>query len=93
MTPDSYGTHPFAGSLPYLDLNKYLSNVKIEAFNPHRPTAGHTWQGTFDWKGRRYLYDYYRASYAVFDITDPHNITTIGQKTLAPTTVTSARSP
>nr|WP_316642065.1 hypothetical protein [uncultured Roseateles sp.] len=80
MTPDSYGPHPVDGSLPYLDQNQYLKNVKIEGFFPFVAGTGHSWQASFDWKGRRYLYDYYTNQYNVFDITDPHNTQLVARK-------------
>jgi hypothetical protein len=80
MTPDSYGPQPFEGSLPYLDQNQYLKNVKVEAFYPFIAGTGHTWQTTFEWKGRLYMYHYYRWFYAVFDITDPRQAKFIVRK-------------
>lgn len=57
-TPDNEGPQPFNGSLPYLDQNQYINNMKVEAFYPYVAGWGHSWQATFDWQGRRYLYDY-----------------------------------
>lgn len=42
--PDAYGAHPVEGSLPYLDLNQYAKNVKVENFLPYVAGAGHSWQ-------------------------------------------------
>ncbi|MGN7399581.1 LVIVD repeat-containing protein [Cytobacillus praedii] len=82
MTPDpGEGPHPFEGSLPYLDLNQYSKNMKVEAFYPYVVGWGHSWQATFDWKGRRYLYDYETDMYNVFDITDPKKAKRIARKT------------
>lgn len=80
MTPDAYGAHPVEGSLPYLDLNTYAKNFKQEAFYPFVAGAGHSWQATFDWQGRRYLYDYEIWEYNVFDITDPRDVKLVAQK-------------
>lgn len=70
-TPDNEGPQPFEGSLPYLDQNQYLKNMKIEGFYPYVAGWGHSWQATFDLNGRRYLYDYETTMYNVYDITDP----------------------
>ncbi|WP_077035771.1 LVIVD repeat-containing protein [Pelomonas sp. KK5] len=79
-TPDAYGAHPVPGSLPYLDMNTYAKGFKQEAFYPYVAGAGHSWQATFDWQGRRYLYDYEIWQYNVFDITDPHDVKLVGKK-------------
>lgn len=80
MTPDAYGAHPFDGSLSYLDQNTYARNFKQEAFYPFVAGAGHSWQASFDWQGRRYLYDYETWHYNVFDITDPRDVKLVGKK-------------
>lgn len=79
-TPDNEGPQPFNGSLPYLDQNQYIKNMKVEAFYPYVAGWGHSWQATFDWQGRRYLYDYETTMYNVFDITDPRNTKRIAYK-------------
>ncbi|KQV80858.1 hypothetical protein ASD15_13225 [Massilia sp. Root351] len=81
MTPDVYGAHPVAGSLSYLDQNQYAKNVKLEGFIPEVAGAGHSWQATLDWEGRRYLYDYETWMYNLFDITDPKNVKVVQKKT------------
>jgi len=73
LMPDNEGPQPFNGSLPYLDLNQYSKNVKVEAFYPYVAGYGHSWQTSFDLDGRRYLYDYETNQYNLFDITDPKN--------------------
>lgn len=80
MAPDAYGAHPVEGSLPYLDQNQYIKNVKVEGFIPYVAGAGHSWQASFDLDGKRYLYDYETWMYNLFDITDPHNVKVIQQK-------------
>ena len=80
MAPDAFGAHPVDGSLTYLDQNQYLKNVKIEGFVPYVAGAGHSWQASFDFEGRRYLYDYETWMYNLFDITDPHDVKVIQQK-------------
>ncbi|HTD03768.1 hypothetical protein, partial [Undibacterium sp.] len=80
MTPESVGPHPFKDSLDYLDLNQYAKNAKAEAFYPIVVSSGHTWQTIFDMHGRRYMYDYYRDQYQVYDITDPRKLTLVGEK-------------
>lgn len=79
-TPDNEGPQPFNGSLPYLDQNQYIKNMKVEGFYPYVAGWGHSWQATFDWQGRRYLYDYETTMYNVFDITDPRNAKRIAYK-------------
>ncbi|MGH8758910.1 MAG: hypothetical protein ACREVW_05270, partial [Burkholderiales bacterium] len=79
MAPDAYGPHPVEGSLPYLDQNSYAKNFKQEGFYPFVAGAGHSWQATFNWQGRRYLYDYEIWQYNVFDITDPHDVKLVGK--------------
>lgn len=81
MTPDAYGAHPVEGSLPYLDQNQYTKNTKQENFIPDVAGAGHSWQASFDWQGRRYLYDYETWMYNLYDITDPHNVKVVQKKT------------
>ncbi|MGO4696135.1 stalk domain-containing protein [Paenibacillus sp. 2TAB26] len=71
VMPENEGPQPFNGSLPYLDLNQYIKNMKVEAFYPFVAGYGHSWQTSFDLDGRRYLYDYETNQYNLFDITDP----------------------
>jgi len=80
MTPESEGPHPFPGSLNYVDLNQYAENAKMEAFYPFVVSTGHTWHATVDMNGKRYLYDYYRNHYQVYDITDPRKVEMVGEK-------------
>ncbi len=80
MAPDAYGPHPVEGSLSYLDQNQYAKNFKPEGFYPYVAGAGHSWQASFDWQGRRYLYDYEIWQYNVFDITDPHDVKLVSKK-------------
>lgn len=80
MTPDAYGAHPVEGSLSYLDMNTYAKNFKQEAFYPFVAGAGHSWQASFDWQGRRYLYDYETWHYHLFDITDPRDVKLVAKK-------------
>jgi LVIVD repeat len=68
--PHSETPHPFPGSLDFLDLNEYRANTKVEAYLPHVVGTGHTWMATFDMNGRRYMYDYNRGAYKVFDISN-----------------------
>ncbi|HLG90410.1 MAG TPA: hypothetical protein VKZ79_24860 [Alphaproteobacteria bacterium] len=79
MTPETNGAHPFAGSLDHIDLNQYAKNTKVEAYYPGA-TTGHTWQDIIDMNGHRYMYDYYRDRYDVYDITDPRKATRVGEK-------------
>lgn len=69
-TPHSDEPQPFPGALNYLDLNEYRLNTKVEAYLPYLTGTGHTWMATFDMNGRRYMYDYNRTDYKIFDITD-----------------------
>ncbi|GIP29359.1 hypothetical protein J23TS9_44890 [Paenibacillus sp. J23TS9] len=78
--PDNEGPQPFNGSLPYLDQNQYIKNMKVEAFYPYVAGYGHSWQTSFDLDGRRYLYDYETNQYNLFDITDPKNAKLIKTK-------------
>jgi hypothetical protein len=80
MTPETAGAHPFPGSLDHVDLNQYALNTKVEAYYPHVVAAGHTWQAIFDMNGHRYMYDYYRDRYEVYDITDPRRAVTVAAK-------------
>ncbi|MGO0062983.1 hypothetical protein ACTID9_23680 [Brevibacillus fluminis] len=81
MSPDTgEGPQPFNGSLPYLDMNQYSKNMKVEAFYPYVAGWGHSWQATFDLNGHRYLYDYENDMYNVFDITDPKKVKRIDHK-------------
>jgi len=82
MTPDTFGAMPFDGSLPYLDQNQYLKNTKVEAFYPWVASTGHSWQAIFDYHGHRYMYDYYRWIYKIYDITDPYHVTRIAEQEL-----------
>ncbi|GAB3627096.1 hypothetical protein PTE30175_03985 [Pandoraea terrae] len=79
-TPETSGPHPFKGSLNYLDLNQYAKNTKVEAFYPVLVSSGHTWQTIFDLDGHRYMYDYYRDHFQVYDITDPRKLTMVGER-------------
>ena len=55
-TPGIGGTHPFKGSLDYLDQNSYLHNTKVEARYPDMlGSPYHSWQTTVDMEGRRYM--------------------------------------
>lgn len=79
-TPAVEGPQPFAGSLDYLDLNEYRLNTKVEAYVPHVMSTGHSWMATFDLNGRRYMYDYYRSGYKVFDVTNIRDVKLIAEK-------------
>lgn len=79
-TPTIDGPHPFPGSLDYLDQNQYLKNMKVEAYYPLVVSTGHSWQVIFDMNGRRYMYDYYRSAYKVYDITDPRQLKVLTDK-------------
>lgn len=64
----------FKGSLPYLDQNQYAKNFKLVAHYPIVTSPGHTWPAHLDWNGKRYLIEYARENYKVFDITDPREM-------------------
>jgi hypothetical protein len=80
MTPETAGAHPFAGSLDHVDLSQYAKNTKVEAYYPKVVAAGHTWQEIFDMNDRRYMFDYYRDRYVLYDITDPRQASIIEEK-------------
>ena len=78
-TPASDAPHPFAASLDYLDQKEYRLNTSVVAYYPLVVSTGHSWQATFDLKGRRYMYHYYRTAYKVYDTTDVRNVQVIAE--------------
>ncbi|GKU79991.1 copper amine oxidase N-terminal domain-containing protein [Paenibacillus sp. L3-i20] len=80
VMPENEGPQPFDGSLPYLDMNQYIKNMKVEAFYPFVAGYGHSWQTSFDLDGRRYMYDYETNQYNLFDITDVKDVKHISTK-------------
>jgi hypothetical protein len=79
--PSIGGTHPFKGSLDYLDQNSYLLNTKVEAQYPDMlGSPYHSWQTTVDMNGRRYMVIHEKSFYKVFDITDPRKAQMIANK-------------
>ena len=82
VTPESKGQNPFPGALDFLDQNEYRKNTKVEAFYPLVVSTGHSWQVIFDMNNRRYMYDYYRTAYKVYDITDPRALKVVAEKTI-----------
>jgi hypothetical protein len=80
MTPATHRSHPFAGSLDYLDQREYRLNTEVLAYYPFVVATGHTWQATFDLGGRRYMYHYYSNKYKVYDVTDVRDVKLVADR-------------
>jgi hypothetical protein len=80
FSPQVWGPHLSDASMPDFDENMYLSNMKVEAYYPFIVWPRHSWPTIADFDGRRYLFEYYRRSLVIADITHPHKMEVLLEK-------------